>query len=268
MTELQEVEFGILKQFIAVCEKLELKYYLVCGSALGAVKYGGFIPWDDDIDVGMFRADYERFLKEAPALMPQHLFLQNYRTEKNFAQIFSKLRNSNTTYIEKSVADMDINHGVYIDIFPLDGYPDNIKEQKKFEFKKRIFELLRVCVYTGKGSFKIKCLIKVLRFFGVHKKASAILKKYDEMISKYDAEKSKIICNHGNWQGKLEYATCEQYGEGDVMKFEGLDVRVPELMMNTLRRNTVTGVPIYRKKKRKDIIIIRLWILTDHIQSI
>ena len=70
MTELQTVELELLRQFLAVCEREGLTYYMVCGSALGAVKYGGFIPWDDDIDVALPRADYERFCRVAPGLLP------------------------------------------------------------------------------------------------------------------------------------------------------------------------------------------------------
>ena len=62
MNDLQKKELEILSCFVRVCEELGLTYYLVCGSALGAVKYKGFIPWDDDIDVGLFRSDYERSL--------------------------------------------------------------------------------------------------------------------------------------------------------------------------------------------------------------
>ncbi len=79
MTELQTVELELLRQFLAVCEREGLTYYMVCGSALGAVKYGGFIPWDDDIDVALPRADYERFCRVAPGLLPDWCFLQNYR---------------------------------------------------------------------------------------------------------------------------------------------------------------------------------------------
>ena len=59
MTPLQKTELDILKAFVDVCNKLEIRYFLVCGTALGAVKYGGFIPWDDDVDVGLYREDYE-----------------------------------------------------------------------------------------------------------------------------------------------------------------------------------------------------------------
>ena len=79
MNDLQKVEFELLKVFIETCEKLNLNYFLVCGSALGAVRHGGFIPWDDDMDVGMYREDYNKFMELAPALLPEGLFLQNYR---------------------------------------------------------------------------------------------------------------------------------------------------------------------------------------------
>lgn len=84
MTELQEIEFGLLQQFLSVCEQLNLTYYLVCGSALGAVKYGGFIPWDDDIDVALPRKDYEIFCREAPRILPEWCFLQNYHSEPQY----------------------------------------------------------------------------------------------------------------------------------------------------------------------------------------
>ena len=109
--------------FVQICDRLQMEYFMLCGSALGAIKYGGFIPWDDDIDVGLYREDYERFCKEAPMLLPKKFFLQNYASDPDFPAIYSKLRDSSTTSIEKSVAKLPINHGISIDIFPLDGYP-------------------------------------------------------------------------------------------------------------------------------------------------
>ena len=91
MTELQSVEFSLLKSFVNICDELGLTYYLVCGSALGAVKYSGFIPWDDDIDVALPRNDYELFCEKAPALLPAGYFLQNHKTDKNYPRIYSKI---------------------------------------------------------------------------------------------------------------------------------------------------------------------------------
>ena len=112
MNDLQRKSFELLQIFVAICEKWNIPYYLVCGSALGAVKYGGFIPWDDDIDVGLLRPDYQRFLEIASGELPDWCFLQNYKTEKYYSHTFTKLRNSNTTFIEEDVADLEMNHGI------------------------------------------------------------------------------------------------------------------------------------------------------------
>lgn len=136
MTPLQKKVFQILQIFTQICDQLQLKYFLVCGSALGAVKYGGFVPWDDDVDVALFRDDYERFCKEAPALLPEQLFLQNFQSDPAFPAIYSKLRNSETACIEESVAALPINHGISIDIFPLDGYPTDKKNRNDWNVRK------------------------------------------------------------------------------------------------------------------------------------
>ncbi len=229
MTELQKKEFELLKLFTDICEKIDVKYYLVCGSALGAVKYGGFIPWDDDVDVALFRDDYQRFLEEAPKLLPSNIFLQTYLTDSIYPNIYAKLRNSDTAYIESSSADLNINHGVYIDIFPLDGYPKNKLSANILEIRKKLCKLKQICVYKGDYSLKVRVIREFFRICGVHKRTADIAKRYERIISKYKTQDSEIICNHGNWQGKLEYAPRKQYGQGVLVSFEGIDVRVPEL---------------------------------------
>ena len=228
MNLLQKAEFDILKIFVEICEKLDLHYYLVCGTALGAVKYGGFIPWDDDVDVALPRADYERFLREAPVLLPEHLFVQNYRTDPAFPHVFTKLRNSNTTFLEKSVAHLPIHHGVYIDIFPLDGYPEGILRGKVFELRKKVFTWQQYCALRGDKNPKVRFRNQIFRLLGYHKRTAKTLGKLDRFYSRYPAETSAIWCNHGNWQRSLEYASRIQYGDGAFVTFEGLRVRVPE----------------------------------------
>lgn len=227
MNDLQKVELELLRQFVEICEKLELNYYLVCGSALGAVKYQGFIPWDDDVDVALPRGDYERFLREAPALLPEHVFLQNYRTDPGFPQIFSKLRHCGTTYIEKSVAKLPINHGICIDIFPLDGRPEGAAAQRLLELRKKLFLWqLMTAVDLPRGP-KSMAHYTVFRLMGCHRRIPEIAARYERMISAYPAEGAKVWCNHGNWQGVLDYAPAEQFGEGARAVFEGLQVRIP-----------------------------------------
>ena len=228
MTALQEKELELLKSFIRVCDELELTYYLVCGTALGAVKYQGFIPWDDDVDVAMPRKDYELFLEKAPRLLPEELFLQNYRTDPAFPQIFSKLRHSGTTYIEKSSASLPIHHGIYIDIFPLDGYPNGPKVRKRLELKKKIYLQMLGTAFAPPAPLKSRIIYRVKRLLGFQKRTAKIAACYERMISRYPLEGAARWCNHGNWQGALEYAPADQYGGGTLGVFEGLSVRLPE----------------------------------------
>ncbi len=230
MTELQKAEFELLKSFLEICEKLNLKYYLVCGSALGAAKYQGFIPWDDDIDVALPRSDYEVFLAEAQKMLPEHVFLQNYRTEKYYYALGSKLRNSLTTYIEEEIAHIPMNHGVYIDIFPLDGYPTDKKEIRSFERKKmyyyrRRYVRLRPPLHRDIGL----TVCSLLHYcFGMYENTGKYVRKNELLNSSYSLEESELWCNYANSKSSKEYSPKSYYGNGTWLNFEGLRVCVPE----------------------------------------
>ena len=121
LNELQLVEKDLLKQYINFCEEHNLRYFLMCGTLLGAIRHKGFIPWDDDIDVAMPREDYDRFCELASKHFTGDIFFQSFKTDKRYPYCFSKLRNSNTTFVERVYRYVKMNHGVYIDIFPIDG---------------------------------------------------------------------------------------------------------------------------------------------------
>ncbi len=131
--EHQAVLLELLKEFDRVCKKHDIPYVLFCGTALGAVRHKGFIPWDDDLDVSMLRSDYERFLKIAPAELYEKYYLQA-EFSKHWPMKFSKLRKNNTTYLEKfHPKDKKMHQGIYIDIFPCDNAYDN-EFMRKLQF--------------------------------------------------------------------------------------------------------------------------------------
>lgn len=228
MNDLQKVELDLFRCFAETCEKLNLPYFLVCGSALGAARHGGFIPWDDDMDVGMYREDYNKFMELAPAILPDGIFLQNYKTDPAFPAVFAKLRNSNTTYIETGAKELKINHGIYIDIFPLDGYPEKRSEQKKLAFLKEMYLRQLNAAFSVPKTFKGKMLVSALRLLGYHKRSAKIAAKYEALISKYPAKGSKIICNHCTWYKSRDFISAEFYGKGSDAVYEGVKARVPE----------------------------------------
>ena len=132
---IKEIELEIFKVFLDIANKLDIKYYLIGGTLLGAVRHKGFIPWDDDIDVGLPRKDYEKFIAEAQKYLPDYYFLQTYETDPEYPLSFAKIRDSRTTYLETALNNKKINHGVFFDIFPLDFYPENEKDQDIFDRK-------------------------------------------------------------------------------------------------------------------------------------
>ena len=124
---MQSSQLKILKSFKKVCDEHGVTFYLAFGTALGAVRHHGFIPWDDDIDIYMRMEDIEK-LKEIQNFLPSNLFVQTREKEKEYGLLIARVRDSNTTLVEEDHVDRDINHGVYIDIYPLFYCPEsNIK---------------------------------------------------------------------------------------------------------------------------------------------
>lgn len=139
ITKIQQEEFSILKEFDRICKKHNIKYHLMGGTLLGSIRHKGFIPWDDDIDVSMLRADYETFLDVCGRELNSGYFLQTNKTDKNYIMQFAKLRKNETIFLEKSMSDLDIHHGVYIDIFPLDNI---LPDTKKGSFQQKLLYIL------------------------------------------------------------------------------------------------------------------------------
>lgn len=129
--------YRMLAEVVRVCEVCNIPYFILGGSAIGALFHKGIIPWDDDIDVGMTRENYERFLREAPAHLSSDYFLEWFGTESNTPFYFAKVKRNNTLFVEEIWRNMDIHHGIFVDIFPYDRIPDNplLERLHRFESK-------------------------------------------------------------------------------------------------------------------------------------
>ena len=121
LQEHQAAMVRLLAEFDRVCKVLDIPYVLFAGTLLGAAHYQGFIPWDDDLDVMMLRKDYDRFLKEAPAVLDTDVFYLQSEFSEHWPLFFSKLRLNGTTCLERyHPKDPAIHQGIYIDVFPCD----------------------------------------------------------------------------------------------------------------------------------------------------
>ncbi len=138
-------ELQMLEKLDEVCKKYNLIYYAYYGTLLGAVRHHGFIPWDDDIDVIMFRDDYEKFQAIAPEEFKEPYFYQNTYTDRVMWPL-SKIRDSRTTAVEPQFQHLgsSFHQGIFIDIFPFDNVTDGINAQ--FDTIKEIQKLLWVAI--------------------------------------------------------------------------------------------------------------------------
>ena len=124
------VGLELWERFDEVCKKHGITYYAYYGTLLGAVRHQGFIPWDDDIDVIMFRDEYKRFQEIAPSEFTEPYFFQNAYTDRIIWQI-SKIRDSRTTAIERNFLSLKdtVHQGIFLDIFPFDSVADGIHSE-------------------------------------------------------------------------------------------------------------------------------------------
>ncbi len=141
LRKVQLTQLEIAKELKRVCEENDIRYFLNWGSLLGAVRHQGFIPWDDDMDFGMLREDYEKFRRIAPEKLGSDFCFQDWSNEENYALPFGKLRKRNTVFVEAKCARFPEN-GIYIDIFPLDYAPEGKEEQDRLT--RRLLHLFRV----------------------------------------------------------------------------------------------------------------------------
>lgn len=143
LRKLQLIELEMLLELDRICRKNNVKYFLSAGTALGAVRHKGFIPWDDDLDVRMERTEYERFCEICKTqLNTDRFFLQNDKTDKEYRWGYAKMRRKGTEYLRAGQEVIKCFGGVSIDIFVIDNVPDNLISK----FFYRIIR--RLCIKT------------------------------------------------------------------------------------------------------------------------
>jgi len=149
LQRVQPILLDMLRDIARVCEENGIRYFLYRGTFLGAVRHQGFIPWDDDMDVAMPRADYEKFCRIAPEKLEKSYCFQNWHTDRDYAHPFGKVRKRGTVYVEAKCRRLPEN-GFYVDIYPLDFGP--AEEAAQRTLNRKLLHLYRIklmkCRYT------------------------------------------------------------------------------------------------------------------------
>lgn len=233
--KLQLAQLGLLKEVDRVCKKNGLKYYMIAGTALGAVRHKGFIPWDIDLDVAMMREDYEKLMNECSADFGEEFFFQNYRTEKQHysAHACLCLNDSEIKFSTSTiVGEVKKHSGIYIDIFPLDTAPDDVKLQnkqlKKIRFYKKIKNLKKNCK-NMKGFLRCKWIAHDLIKLALAPFTFRFLnKRQDKAMRKYNGCNSGLVASMASkYSYKKQLMPISVYGEPSRIWFEDGEYCVP-----------------------------------------
>lgn len=232
---LQEIELENLKKIIEICEVNNLRYFLIGGSLIGVLRHNGFIPWDDDIDIGLPRPDYNKFVQIVKNYLPDHMDSQTLTSDPNYKCYFTRLiNNRKKIYWEHGQYTAII--GVWTDVFPIDGLPDNSICRKlhvlNVNLHKALYKFTQIdYVTTNKQRpFYEKVLIEfaMLTHIGKILSPDKTLKALDTVLQKYDYDKAKYVWNFSGCYGKKEIVPKYQLSGNRKGLFEGLSVNIPE----------------------------------------
>lgn len=149
--QLKKAQLYIADEIKRICEKYKIRYFIDGGSLIGAIRHGGFIPWDDDMDIGMINEDYVKFLSIASKELGTEFFLDNYSTNPDNALVFTKVRLKGTRYIEAKGNPNAAHNEVFVDIFPYYYISDDEAVRKREGF---IMGILTQAILS-KGGFKV-----------------------------------------------------------------------------------------------------------------
>lgn len=142
LRRVQLTQLEIAREIKRVCEENDIRFFLLGGTYLGAVRHQGFIPWDDDMDLGMLRGEYEKFCRIAPEKLGPDYCLQTWYTEPNYGLPFGKVMKRGTVYLESKKSRRLQENGIYVDIFPFDSVPQDLQQRQKLA--KQLLRLYRL----------------------------------------------------------------------------------------------------------------------------
>ncbi len=235
--ELHQYDLEALKAFDKFCREHELRYFAIGGTLLGAVRHKGFIPWDDDIDVGMPRPDYDRLISLAKKF-PKPFIIEEYRYSKGFQSYFMKVRNENIELLETVTETKDKRRGYLLDIMPIDGTPNNAILRKIYYV--RVLLLRFLCgaanVHTGILTSRPKWeqqVLKICRALKLYKVLTIekVYRRMDKLFHKQNVWKADYVGTITGAYKTREIVPTKYFGmeeDAEYLDFEDMKIRVPK----------------------------------------
>lgn len=260
LLEIRKVQTEIMEEIKRICSLADLNYFLMFGTLLGAIRHNGFIPWDDDVDLGMLREDFNKFLIAFEKHASSEFAIQSLDSDPFYAFFFIKVVRKNTTLIEGGYQDNRKNNNIFVDIFPFDNAPRSSAlrylQNKSAIFMKSLLFYKLDRINLKEGSFKIKVAKRIKKIISVILSRNIIIKLANWIMTSVKAE--------GDWIsnfGDKKYYPSILFKEFEDLKFNESDYTVPknpENLLNYFYGNFMDLPPLNKRTLPHDIISVTI----------
>ncbi len=207
LEDIRVIQLELANELKRICDKHEINYFMIAGTTLGAIRHQGFIPWDDDMDFGMLRKDYIKFIDIAKYELDNKYFLQTWHTDPNFGVPFAKIQYKNSKLIESNQPEhLQDNSGVFIDIFPYDFIAKDKAIRKNiwnlYQYISRLL-LLKNNYKLNANSFPKKLALYVLQLIANFNSRDKLIKHLEAIETECNKQhqQSGIVITLGGWYG-------------------------------------------------------------------
>lgn len=235
LRRLQKCELLILQDFIELCKKHDIEYFMIGGSAIGAIRHGGFIPWDDDIDIALTRENYEKFLVVAKELEDYEIL--NAVNDENYPLMTSRMCRKGTTFREEVFKDLPCNMGIFLDIFCFDYVSDDDSQMKRQGWEAWFWNKLvilhsiaRPTLYFGGWKAKLVYFICFFVHYGLRIlpiKPTVYYNLAKKAAMRYGNKPTKRLAHFFEPTPFCSVCLTEDILPPTTMMYEGIEVAVP-----------------------------------------
>ena len=225
-------QLDLIKELKRICDKNNISYFLVGGTLIGAIRHNGYIPWDDDIDVGMLRPEYIRFIKACKRELDDQYAIYDWNIDKNSPLPFLKIKIKGTHYREQLSQNTEMNDEIFIDVFPYDNAPDNKVLQRIHGLRNIIIKkiiLLRCGFTIDEGGVIKRGLYLPLKLLANIHTIEKWKKRYKINAYKYNHRKTgSVVSLGGSYAYKREIKNRTIVEKLDKHIFEDVELSVPK----------------------------------------
>lgn len=254
--ELHDLQLHAALDYAAICKKHNIPYYLIAGCAIGSLRHGGFIPWDEDMDFAMMRKDYERFIAVCETELDTEKYrLQNYRNDSNCPVALTRFCIKNTLVKTASTDHLHACNNIYFDIFPLDNVPDDnrarIRQKKELLWINQL--ILHKIGYRLKDRAKWKQILHDLLAFVLRiVPFSTVIKWKERIMMRHCNETTKCVCSMASkYSYDKQTMPREYYGTPTPTQFENTTFDAPEQLHMYLTKLYGDYMQLPPEEKRK-----------------